>query len=180
MFLDSQKYFVPFKKDKMVQSSPVPYLISFLILFIIALGVLTWMLGNFYKAHQCSINPNIWCGDTWTCTNLCPTENGETVGPTNLPVNSCFGASGPSGPTGLASCLYGPQSFQASVCFSAATGSDPDQLLCTCPSTLNQEVANCFGGCGINLSSVQSSLCCCCGPNCKSNTEGCNGTCPPT
>ena len=127
--------------------NPLPYVIIFAILFIIALGVLGWVLDVWYKANQCFLYPNIWCSDNWTCNNSCPTGF----------ANSCFDN---VGPTGLASCLFGPNAPGAKTCLSAPTGG----LACECPSTVDNTVRNCFSMCASDLGSVNPQTTCCCKP----------------
>lgn len=161
---------------KKKSADPLPYIISFAILFLIALGVLTWVLSVFYKSYGCSYYPNIWCSDTWTCQSTC--SSGFIPG-TRIVPNPCFGSPGSSGsigPTGLASCLFGPDSNTATVCFFAPTGGPPEGgtgLSCACPAAMQgPNVLNCFNGCGLGLESVQqptsgqnSKFCCCNDPS---------------
>lgn len=142
---------------------PLPYIIVFAILFIIALGVFTWFLGIFYKDHACTLYPNIWCSDNWTCTTSCT----GSVNPQGKPVSVCFAS---IGSTGLASCLYGPNAPGATVCLTAPPLGPPTGgtgLACSCPTGMsNSSVLNCFNGCAINLASVgQTGACCCSDPS---------------
>lgn len=143
-------------KTKRQTADPLPYIIIFAILFLVALGILTWTLDMWYKQHQCALHPNIWCSDNWTCNNPCPT--GYTG-------NQCFVN---LGPTGLASCIYGPSAAGATACLNppAETGG----TACSCPTGI-QSANNCFIGCAGRLSDVAGSDCCCC-----PNTAGCPWT----
>ena len=69
---------------------PLPYVIIFAILFIIALISVTWLLDVQNKSTQCALYPNYWCADNWTCNNAC------------------------SGNTGISSCLQYKQTDRAS------------------------------------------------------------------
>lgn len=154
---------------KKKSADPLPYIISFAILFLIALGVLTWVLSVFYKSYGCAYYPNIWCSDNWTCQTTC---TGGYIPGTNIIANSCFGSSGSTatiGPTGLASCLFGPGATGATVCFNAPTGGPPTGgtgLSCDCPAGMQgSDVLNCFNGCGLGLEKVvipgTTPVCCC-------------------
>lgn len=133
-------------------ADPLPYIIVFAILFLIALGVLTWVLDVWNKQHQCAINPNIWCSDNWTCNTSCPTGS---------PYNACFVN---VGPTGLASCLYGPNSEIATTCLNPPTGTGgTTATACSCVTSM-QQTNNCFSGCASNLGSVTGGATCCCAP----------------
>lgn len=158
----------------------VPYIISFAILFLISLLVLTWVLDVFNKSYGCTYQPNIWCSDSWRCQNLCTTtSNGK-------PVNSCFNQTFATGPTGLASCLFGPNSPGATACFFPPEGDDPTAVACDCPSTLKgTNVQNCFNNCARDTSSVGGTATCCCNDinnlACAVNASGIGtGICAPT
>ena len=139
-------------------ADPLPYFIVFGILFIIALVALTWAISVWYRQFQCSIYPNIWCSDSWTCNSSC--------GNTRPDINTCFDN---IQSTGLASCLYGPNAPGAHVCFAAPTGcSGSSCLACDCPTGMTN-IPNCFSGCARTLSSVagsQAKCCCKSGNNC--------------
>lgn len=145
---------------KKEQADPLPYVIVFAILFLISLGLLTWVLSLWYKADQCGKNPNIWCSDTWSC------NNNRCLG-----YNYCFEN---IGATGLASCLYGPNSVAATVCYNLETTGDTGATLCDCPQNL-QNVQNCFSGCGTRISGSVTKCCCCPGtPGCTEEmSAGC-------
>jgi len=149
---------VPTKEKK--EPNILPYIIAFALLTLAALGVLTWVLGEWYKSHQCITNPNIWCSDTWQCNNNCT----ELTDPA-IDVDRCFVNA--IGATGLASCIYGPNSAIATRCFSfgetGGTGSE-DQTLCACVLPTGQSSNNCFAGCPSNLGGVASGANCCCCP----------------
>lgn len=145
--------------------NPLPYVIIFGILIILWLIVLTWTLDVWYKVNQCAIHPNIWCSNNWRCNNSCNDPN----------VNTCFATYG-TGPTGLAACLIGPDSFAAKYCFVAPTGgasgtTAADSVSCECTNGM-QATNNCFSGCAANLSSLSSTSQCCCCPG----REGCPWT----
>lgn len=143
-----------------MDTNPLPYSITFAILFLILLGILTWVLDVWYKQNQCALEPNIWCSDNWTCNNTCPT---------GLSVNECFIN---SGSTGLASCLYGPNAPGARICFNTPSGTGG--LSCNCPTNMTTQTNNCFSGCPQNLRSIPSNANCCCNPS----TPGCITSCP--
>lgn len=145
--------------------NPLPYLISFLILFLITLALLTWALDVYYKAAQCINYPSIWCADDWTCGNTgvfcnqyCVTGTGST---SCVEVSKCFNQ---VGATGLASCLYGPHAPGSQLCFKppAETGG----TACPCIKQM-QEAQNCFNGCNMSLntldfSNIPAANCPCC------------------
>lgn len=142
----------------MDEINPIPYLITFAILFLILLGVFTWALSIWYKEFQCGSNPNIWCNDDWTCARACTIE----------PVDDCFKN---NNKPGLASCLYGPNSAAATACYIPPTDGDPNTPACTCP-VLMTNTDNCFSGCPSGLSDVNAlyGRNCCCStndPSCK-------------
>lgn len=142
------------------QVNPTPYLITFIILFITALFVLTWLLDVFNKNAQCTFDPNIWCSDEWTCQNKCT----GSVDPEGQPVSSCFEN---LETTGLASCIYGPQAPGATICLTQPDENDPTALSCNCPQNLQSGVMNCLGGCPQTLDAVAGTVCCCTtGPHC--------------
>ena len=130
-------------------ADPLPYIIIFAILFFVALGVLTWTLDMLYKQHQCAIYPNIWCSDNWTCATGCP--SGYTG-------NKCFID---VGPTGLASCIFGPDAPGATACFFPP--SETGGTACNCPASI-QQTQNCFNSCASNFTEIDinTSTCCCC------------------
>lgn len=146
--------------DSTVQEiDPLPYYITFAVLFIIALAVLTWALGVWYKSNQCAAEPNIWCSDNWTCTQNCPPS---------LDYNVCFSTG--TGVTGLASCLYGPKSPQATVCLTPTgpTGS----VACNCPTQTAESLSNCLSNCPAINGNINPSTVCCCNPG----SPGCTNT----
>lgn len=162
----------------------LPYIIVFAILFFIALGVFTWFLDVFYRDHACSLFPNIWCSDNWTCNTNCTGGRG----PMNLPVSPCFTS---VGVTGLASCLYGPDAPGATVCLKApkiGPTAGGTGLSCDCPTGMSSTggtiISNCFNQCAINLESIGQPTCCCNDPNnhnCLVNRSGIGqGQCAPT
>lgn len=131
--------------------SILPYVIVFAILVIIAMVAATWTIYQFNLLNGCNNNPNIWCADNYTCNNSCP--NG--VSPAGLPVSPCFTN---VGPTGLASCLFGPDSLTASVCL---VPPDDGGTACDCPTELQSTTNNCFTGCPSKFSQVDPSTVCC-------------------
>ena len=143
--------------SKKASANPLPYVIVFAILFLVGLVALTWTLGVYYKANQCAIYPNIWCADNWVCNNTC---GGGFTG------NACFGL---SGSTGLSSCLFGPNSTTAQVCFQVPEAG----LSCTCTTGM-QQTNNCFSGCAQDFASIAGTTNCCCCPG----KPGCPWTTP--
>lgn len=140
------------------EENPLPFAIAFLILFLILLVVTTWALDCWNKSQQCTTNPNIWCSDTWTCNNSDPSPN----------VNACFHD---VGPTGLASCLFGPTAAGATACLFAPTGGTAGGgtgLSCECTAEMTG-ANNCFSGCAFDIGSVPTGTICCCQPG----TPGC-------
>jgi len=154
-------------------ADPLPYIIVFAILFLCSLITLTWVLDVWYKQNQCGLYPNIWCSDAWTCNNTCETG---TSG-----INTCFTQA-----TGLASCLFGPNSAIANTCFYPPTESTGGTgLLCECTPDM-QGAPNCFRNCATNFSTTNANgdaPCCCIGgtgcPYTKDNLPAqCKGTNP--
>lgn len=137
--------------------NPLPYVIIFAILFLVMLGVLTWTLGIWYKANQCAINPNIWCSDSWTCNNSCPS---------GIAASPCFNQ---VEPTGLASCLFGPNALGAKTCLNVT---EEGGTSCACPTGI-ATARNCFSGCAQSLSDLSTSNTECC---CKIGAPGCPWT----
>lgn len=130
---------------------PAIYIGIFLILFIIAIVMLTLCLYYYNQAQQCAIEPNIWCWNTWQC------EGGGG--------GNC---SAVTGPTGLAECLFGPTGTIAGYCFNAPQGPTSDPL---CDCVING-ASNCLNGCYSNLAdAIQNGAIC----------PSCTGTaCEPT
>lgn len=126
--------------------NPLPYIITFGILVIIALAALTWMLSQWYRETQCVLDPNIWCSDQWTCNRSCPT---------GYPGNQCFVN---LGPTGLASCIFGPDAPGATVCLTPPT--QGTGTACNCPASLTGIQNNCLSGCPLNLGDVNQQTIC--------------------
>lgn len=142
--------------------NPLPYIISFAILFLIAIASVTWVLGVYYKANQCVLNPNIWCADDWRC-NKAPCF----TGPSGAAVSHCFGDV--TGPTGLASCLYGPKASGAQLCVTPPENTGG--VACNCVPTM-ETAANCFMGCVQGLTGANIS-CPCCNPKGKFYSKYC-------
>jgi hypothetical protein len=145
-------------ETKVETADPLPYVIIFAILFLVALGTLTWTLDVWYKSNQCAINPNIWCADTWVCNSKCESAK-----------NTCFKTNSDKG---LASCLFGPDSVGAQVCFGPPTGDGP---LCDCPTGMAGQTGNCMSKCISNLKDFNynpgEGICCC-----VPGTKGCGWT----
>jgi hypothetical protein len=134
----------------------IPYVAVFAVLLLSALGLLSYVLSTYYHSHACAVNPNIWCFDTWGCTSNCT----GGVDPQGRAVSTCF--ENATGPTGLASCLFGPNSAGATLCFTAPTGNAPGQGVgCDCPTGM-AGASNCFAGCAKNLTTVSGQAVCCC------------------
>lgn len=151
--------------------NPLPYVIIFAVLFLIALGALTWTLSVWYKENQCALNPNIWCSDNWICNNNCPTGSA---------FNPCFYNSA-TGSIGLGSCLYGPTAAGANICSTLPPGSSTGTS-CPCPSGI-QNVNSCLAGCAQNIGSVPNGTICCCQPGtpgCQYTTNTLPAVCRPT
>jgi hypothetical protein len=145
----------------------LPYIIVFAILILTTLGVLTWVLGEWYQSRQCFTDPNIWCFDTWQCETNCTTVNDP---PIDLQGQKCF--QNALGATGLASCVFGVNSFIASYCFVQSGPSGPSDPLCSC--VLSSVTGNCFANCASTVGQVPTGSTCCCCPG----TTGCQWTAP--
>lgn len=153
------------------KTNMVPYLIIFAILFVVMLVVMSWAIDVYYKNHSCQFKPDIWCFDDWSCNTSCQKNGPNTVNPSGLPVSDCYYD---VGPTGLASCLYGPESLSAKYCLYppgtlGATGDkEANEPSCDCPQSL-VEAKNCFSGCSTSISELpnnqQQGYCCCSDPN---------------
>ena len=143
-------------------ANPLPYIISFAVLFVVTLVVLTWVLDVFYKAQACGTYPNIWCSDTWTCTNNCP----GAVNPSGYPVSQCFEN---VGTTGLSSCLFGPNAAGATACYFTPSGDGG--LSCDCVASM-QNTPNCYSGCAQSLDDITGP--CCCDQSVNPNCTNCS------
>lgn len=139
--------------------SPTPYLVVFVILVIILIIVITVALHFWSKSHLCGTQAHIWCADTYTCNTACP------AGSTGH--KDCFN-DGILGPTGLASCLYGPAAAGAQLCYTPPSTGTND-LACDCTPAMQGQTSNCLSGCARNLTAVNTSTVCCCKPG----TTGC-------
>lgn len=161
---------------------PLIYIIIFAILFLITLGLLTWVLDVYNKQHQCALDPNIWCADTWTCQNTCDNSSG-TCNATNpvtgltYEVSSCF-CTHATGTTGLASCLFGPDTQGATTCLNPGTGGETGTGDCDCPAGIQATQSNCFHNCYQSLSDLAHSqdpnqpvTNCCCNPTTEMQTN---------
>ena len=142
--------------------SPLPYLVVFAILVVILIIVITMALHFWSKAHLCGTQAHVWCADTWTCNTPCAT--GSTGH------SDCFNDD-KFGPTGLASCLYGPTTAAAQLCFTPPT-TGTNELACTCTPGMNSQTSNCLSTCPSKLSAVNTNSVCCCQPG--------KGDCPFT
>ena len=132
--------------------NPLPYVIAFAVLSIILMVVVSWFITLDYSLKQCILEPNFWCSNQWTCETKCPQGSGK---------NACF----TDAPSGLADCLFGPNSKVSNLCeWTENTGS----LLCDCDVT---NANNCFNNCPLAIS--QTSVCCC-----EPGKSGCTATCP--
>ena len=167
------------EKKETAPPDMLPYVIIFAILTLIVLGLLTWVIGEWYAARQCFTDPNIWCFDTWQCNSNCP------AGTPPLDQAGCFTEA--TNQSGLASCIYGPDSFLANFCFgnytptgptgdTGSTGSTGDTGSTgptggpACECLLPQGITNnCMAGCPSDLSHVPKLTVCCCCPK----TAGC-------
>lgn len=160
--------------DPGLLADPLIYVISFFILFVIALALLTWVLKVYYASYGCGYYANIWCGDTWRCKSACFGSGNNVTDTSGFPVDSCYGEnSNVLGPTGLASCLYGPNSAAASLCYNPPAN-DPNSPACGCVSPLTSiNAQNCFNGCASSLDDIPPGVVCCCknGPNCTVGGE---------
>lgn len=158
-------------------ADPLVYIISFVILFLITLIILTWVLKMYYDSHSCVYYANIWCSDNWRCHNTCngTTDENNVTDNEGRPVNVCFASDGPAkGPTGLASCLYGPTSRAATICMGPAE----NNLTCDCQEPM-ETTESCFSGCASSISDINSNLgqiCCCTdvnNPACAATPDSC-------
>jgi len=130
-------------------ANPLIYVIIFAILFLVALGVLTWTLSVYYKSSQCALDPNIWCSDSWTCQNVCQLADPNTCLDQNgNSVNGCFCSNvTPSGGiTGIAKCINDNINNYCT----------PDA--CDCPSAV-QQAGNCVNGCPTQASAINADTC---------------------
>jgi len=138
--------------NKHITADPLPYIIIFAFLFFIVLGMLTWVLDLIFKQHSCSIYPNIWCSDNWTCNDSCPTGSN---------FNSCFNN---IGPTGLASCIFGPDSIQGTLCLTVPSVTGGTATSCNCTTGMSQQTNNCLAGCPQTIGGINPNTLCCCKP----------------
>jgi hypothetical protein len=119
------------------------------ILFLAILVLWYFALGFYYKAYECSIDPNIWCWNDFTCNVACGT-NDIPCGTSVSVSASCYDLTSPS----LPECLYGPTTNLATQCLSS---NDSDN--CTCPVPLDNDANNCFEGCPFGTKNVTNSEC---------------------
>lgn len=163
---------------------PLIYIIIFAILFLITLGLLTWVLDVYNKQHQCVLDPNIWCADTWNCQNSCDSSGGPgTCVATNSTTGETFGVSPcfcteATGATGLASCLFGSNAPGATICVNPGTGGETGTGSCMCPEGIQTTQSNCFHNCYQSLSDLansqdpnQPTTNCCCTPTAELQTS---------
>jgi hypothetical protein len=154
-------------------ANPLPYLITFVILFIIACILLTWVLDVFNKETECGANPNIWCSDSFLCEKQCTigSDNqcradaitkdagGQAVVTNNAGlVDPCYcqNINNNGNVEGIAGCLFGPTGFNAQYC-----NSDPSAggASCDCPLS-SSTTQNCFSTCPTNRSELPKTNCC--------------------
>ena len=155
--------------------NPLPYIIVFAILFIIACILLSWVLYNFNKESECGGNQKIWCTDNFGCTNACNGDenNCTTTGisaddgsgnsiVTNKAgtVNTCFcqnkSTTTPGiGVTNISSCIFGdPTGSGAQYC-----NNPPNSEAGSCQCSLDG-APNCFNGCATNAEKLPTTNCC--------------------
>jgi hypothetical protein len=151
-------------------ANPLPYIITFAIMFLIMLAVLTWVLVVYNQMYSCGLNPNIWCFDDWQCNKVCTPDSPGAIG-----ASPCFSdAAIATGPTGLYGCVLGPDAAAATYCNGTGT-TDDTQPLCNCPAPV-EGVSNCLTGCATTLGGVGGTdVCCCTNPNnpaCAVNGDG--------
>lgn len=140
-------------------ASPLPYVIVFALLFLVMLVVLAWVLDMYKKVHNCATVPNIWCFDTWVCNNSCPAgPTGTAVDPSGNTVNGCF--TNATNPTGLSSCLFGPESIQATLCFNE-NGTPTGGVACDCTELMQSQLVNCLSNCPRTIDDVPDNAVCC-------------------
>lgn len=149
---------VPPGETKKKGANPLPYIIIFALLFLVALGVLSWALSVFYKASQCNLDPTIWCSDNWTCQNACTLSNPDDSNTCQTsggqPVDPCFckNINSSGGITGMASCIT------TAINSYCAASPDPTTGDCACPAPINA-ASNCLKGCPNQLSQVNPNIC---------------------
>lgn len=120
--------------------SSVIYIVIFTFLLIGCLVMISLVLDVWYKEHQCIIEPNFWCSDEYFCSTGCQ-------GPVSGGINSCYYEV--TGPTGLASCLYGPSSTGATACMPKGNLT-PTTPTCACDygeGGISSANRNCLYGC---------------------------------
>lgn len=136
---------------------PLPYIITFAILFVITMAVLTWALYEWYQSQQCGLEPNFWCSDDWVCGTGC------TAGATgDAPdTSACFYSLqiGSTGYQGIGSCLYGPESSIALSCGNHGQPAGSGVPLCAC--VIQAGANNCLSGCPTSLAGQNASRCNC-------------------
>lgn len=126
------------------------------VIFAIAVIAMTIVASVEYKEYMsCYYYPNIQCSDEYVCENKCSSSAGK-------PVSPCFSN---FGTTGLASCLFGPNSSAATRCYDLTDGA------CPCTNEYNEETSNCFNSCPQVLASVSDST------NCCAKSRGNQGNC---
>uniref|UniRef100_A0A6C0JXX7 Uncharacterized protein n=1 Tax=viral metagenome TaxID=1070528 RepID=A0A6C0JXX7_9ZZZZ len=113
------------------------YAVLIVVTVVATLAALTYMMYEYSRYNQCTYNRKIWCSDNWRCEN------------NSSQFNPCYTSA--TDPSGLASCLYGPDSVAASKCTDG----------CGCEDSYTG-TPNCFSGCAANLNTVVGSTACCC------------------
>lgn len=123
-------------------NNPITYIIPFFILVIVALITITWIayLGN--QVDGCATNPEIWCRDDWKCESNCSNHN-----------VSCYNNG--NAKTGLASCIFGPDSQLAKI-LKAYNDNDTDAVQCI---TSMKDANNCFNGCAGSKNMINKNTC---------------------
>lgn len=155
-------------------ASELPYVIVYVVLFFIIIGLALYIMDQYIKLNGCETNPDIWCYNTYTCQVTCGLNTATppvAVNGAGQPVNICFNST--AGFDGLPECLYGANSAQATPCIpTAATPDDPDTPACPCAIG---GTSNCLAGCPQSVSAVAQGTTCCCA-DCPGTSTGCNPT----
>lgn len=127
--------------------------IAFFFMFLLILTIFGLGYYFLYLYHQesgCVYHPDIRCDDNWTCNGSCP-------GP-DAPTNSYSKCFINLGPTGLASCLFGPHSTTATACYFPPSGTTKNPA-CECSAKMREEQINCFSGCASTLGQAPDTCC---------------------
>lgn len=156
----------PTEKAIRRKPDPFPYILVFTILFFVAIGLLTWVLDTYNKSHLCTLNPNMWCTDNWTCQTACTIGTSGVCSATNAngntyQVKDCFCS---SGTTGLASCLFGPEAEGSNTCSNPGIN-DTGVGDCVCPDVLTTAPTdsslanNCLNSCAGSITELANQYC---------------------